>query len=188
VAVVNQVIREVVLENGQRVCLVRGDMTEEAVDAIVNAANRHLAHGAGLAGAIVRKGGEVIQKESDRAAPVEVGGAAITGAGTLPARFVIHAVGPRWGEGDEDAKLRRAALSSLSLARERGFESIALPAISAGIFGFPVDRCAQILVQAVVDFIGERAEGPPRTIRFTLMDERAITAFESEFRSRWGEP
>jgi len=184
---VNEVLREVRLGSGQRLCLVRGDMTEEAVDAIVNAANRHLAHGAGLAGAIVRKGGQVIQQESDRLAPVEVGGAAVTGAGALPARFVIHAVGPRWGEGDEDAKLRRAALSSLTLANERGFESIALPAISAGIFGFPVDRCAQILVQAAVDFCADHPDGPPSLIRFTLMDERALAAFDAEFRSRWGE-
>jgi O-acetyl-ADP-ribose deacetylase (regulator of RNase III) len=183
----NEVLREVVLESGQRLCLVRGDMTEEAVDAIVNAANRHLAHGAGLAGAIVRKGGDVIQKESDRLAPVEVGGVAITGAGALPARFVIHAVGPRWGEGDEEAKLRRAGLSSLGLARERGLQSIALPAISAGIFGFPVDRCARVLVQAAVEFCGEHPADPPRTIRFTLMDERALAAFAAEFRSWWGD-
>jgi O-acetyl-ADP-ribose deacetylase (regulator of RNase III) len=184
----NEVIREVRLESGQRLCLVRGDMTEEAVDAIVNAANRHLAHGAGLAGAIVRKGGEIIQQESDRVAPVEVGGAAITGAGALPARFIIHAVGPRWGEGEEDARLRSAALASLELARERGFDTIALPAISAGIFGFPVDRCAQILVQAVLDFCADHPDHPPRAVRFTLMDERAIAAFESEFARRWGKP
>lgn len=184
----NDVVREVVLESGQRLSLVRGDMTEEAVDAIVNAANRHLAHGAGLAGAIVRKGGDVIQQESDRLRPVEVGGAAITGAGALPARFVIHAVGPRWGEGDEEAKLRRAAISSLEIARERGFETIALPAISAGIFGFPVDRCAAILLDAVLDHSREHPDDPPRAIRFTLLDEHALAAFESEFASRWSTP
>jgi O-acetyl-ADP-ribose deacetylase (regulator of RNase III) len=100
---------------------------------------------------------------------------------------VIHAVGPRWGEGEEDQKLRSAALSSLALARERGFDTIALPAISAGIFGFPVDRCAHILIQAVLDSCAEHPRDPPRAIRFTLMDERAIAAFSSEFAARWGE-
>jgi O-acetyl-ADP-ribose deacetylase (regulator of RNase III) len=175
----NEVIRELPLDGGRRLCLVRGDMTEEAVDAIVNAANSDLAHGGGLAAAIVRKGGAVIQEESDRAAPVVVGQAAITTAGRLPARFVIHAVGPRWGEGDEDAKLASAARSSFALADERGFATIALPAISAGIFRFPKDRCARILVQTARDFLREHPDTPLREIRFTLMDEEAIAAFEA---------
>src|SRR5438876_5000465 len=99
--------------SGQRIQLVKGDLTEERVDAIVNAANAHLAHGGGVAGAIVRKGGDIIQKESDRIGHVPVGQVAITGAGALPARHVIHAVGPRVGEGDEDTKLRNAARNSL---------------------------------------------------------------------------
>jgi O-acetyl-ADP-ribose deacetylase (regulator of RNase III) len=134
----------------------------------------------------VRKGGAVIQEQSDRVAPVPVGGAAITGAGALPARFVIHAVGPRWGEGDEEEKLRRAATSALDLARERGLERVALPAISAGIFRFPLDRCAHTLVQAAVDFSRGHPVEPPREIRFTLMDAGALDAFQAEFAHRWG--
>ncbi len=98
--------------------VVVGDLTAQAVDAIVNAANTSLIHGGGVAGAIVRRGGEVIQRESDAVAPVEVGGAAVTGAGRLPCRAVIHAVGPVWGEGDEEAKLRAAVRSALQRAEE----------------------------------------------------------------------
>ncbi|MCL5023027.1 MAG: macro domain-containing protein, partial [Nitrospirae bacterium] len=121
--------------------LVQGDITERDVDAIVNAANSHLRHGGGVAGAIVKKGGQIIQEESDRIGFVPVGHATVTGAGKLPARYVIHAVGPRMGEGDEDNKLKQAVLSSLMLASGKGLKSISLPAISSGIFGFPKDRC-----------------------------------------------
>ena len=182
----NEVIYERVLESGQRLRLVQGDITEEAVDAIVNAANSDLAHGGGLAAAIVRKGGVVIQQESDRLAPVPVGEAAVTGAGALPARSVIHAVGPRWGEGDEDDKLHRAARNSLRLAHEHGFATLVMPAISAGIFRFPKDRCAQILLQAALDFCAVHPDSPVREIRFTLLDEPTLAAFRQEFERRWG--
>src|SRR5438552_1185356 len=144
--------------SGQHIRLVKGDLTEERVDAIVNAANSHLAHGGGVAGAIVRKGGAVIQEESDRIGFVPVGNVALTGAGALPAGHVIHAVGPRMGEGDEDNKLRSAGRNSLEMAHEKGFRSIALPAISSGIFGFPKDRCAEILLQAAMDFCAEHPD------------------------------
>jgi O-acetyl-ADP-ribose deacetylase len=172
--------------SGQKIRLLKGDLTDERVDAIVNAANSHLAHGGGVAGAIVRKGGDVIQKESDRIGHVPVGQVAITGAGSLPANHVIHAVGPRMGEGDEDSKLRSAARNSLALAHERGFAGIALPAISSGIFGFPKDRCAEILVQAALDFCAEHPDSPLREIRFTLIDDPTVEVFEAEFRRRFG--
>jgi O-acetyl-ADP-ribose deacetylase (regulator of RNase III) len=171
--------------SGQRIRLVKGDLTEESVDAIVNAANSHLAHGGGVAGAIVRKGGAVIQQESDRIGYVPVGKVALTGAGALPAAHVIHAVGPRMGEGDEDNKLRNAARSSLMLAHEKEFRSIALPAISSGIFGFPKDRCAAILLQAARDFCAEQPSSPLREIRFTLIDDPTVEVFEAEFRRRF---
>ncbi len=100
--------------------LVSADLTERDVDAIVNAANSRLQHGGGVAGAIVRKGGQVIQEESDAIGFVPVGSAAMTSAGKLKARQVIHAVGPRMGEGDEDNKLKRAITSVLRLASEKG--------------------------------------------------------------------
>ena len=123
--------------NGKLLRLVQGDITERDTDAIVNAANSYLQHGGGVAGAIVRKGGQIIQDESDRIGFVPVGNAAVTTAGKLPSKYVIHAVGPRMGEGDEDNKLKSAVLKSLQLASEKNFQSLSLPAVSSGIFGFP---------------------------------------------------
>ncbi len=138
-----------------RVEIVKGDITEEEVDVIVNAANSYLKHGGGVAGAIVRKGGRIIQEESDKIGFVPVGSAAATTAGKLKAKYVVHAVGPRWGEGNEDEKLRSAVLSALKLAEEKGAKSVSLPAISTGIFGFPKERGANIILKAVVDYISE---------------------------------
>jgi putative ATPase len=184
----NEVKAEHVLASGHVIRLVHGDITEERVDAIVNAANSHLAHGGGVAAAIVRKGGAVIQRESDewvrRHGPVPTGSAAITQAGALPCRAVIHAVGPIWRGGNEgeDEQLRSAARSSFALAAQRGFASLALPAISAGIFGFPADRCAEILLAAARDFLREHPEGPLREIRFVLFDAPTLEAFLRVFR------
>lgn len=147
-----KVISEKKIE-GKLLRLVLGDITERDVDAIVNAANSYLQHGGGVAGAIVKKGGHIIQEESDRVGFVPVGNAAITSAGRLPAKYVIHAVGPRMGEGDEDNKLKEAIINSLQLAEKKGIKSISIPAISSGIFGFPKDRCAMILVRMALDYI-----------------------------------
>ncbi len=157
--------------------LVKGDITERPVDAVVNAANEHLQHGGGVAGAIVRKGGAVIQEESDRIGFTAVGTAVITTAGRLPAKFVIHTVGPRMGEGDEDRKFRSAVRSVLSLAAEKNFESISMPAISAGIFGFPKDRCAAILVQESVRFLRERPGTSLKIIEFCIYDDTTLGHF-----------
>ena len=122
---------------GRKLILVQGDLTELAVDAIVNAANSGLQLGGGVAGAIRTKGGPSIQEECNRIGPIRVGEAVVTGGGNLKASYVIHAVGPVYGEGDEDEKLRNATLNSLKRATEKGMKSIAFPAISTGIFGFP---------------------------------------------------
>ena len=155
--------------------LIKGDITRLEVDAIVNAANSHLQHGGGVAGAIVAAGGRVIQIESDRVGYVPVGGAAVTGAGSLPARYVIHAVGPRLGEGDEENKLRNATLSALREARALGLASLAFPAISTGIFGFPVERGAPIMVAAVRSFSTEA--GSLQTVTFCLFSDSALEEF-----------
>lgn len=160
--------------------LVSEDLTERDVDAIVNAANSRLQHGGGVAGAIVRKGGRVIQDESDRIGPVPVGGAAITSGGKLRARHVIHAVGPRMGEGDEDNKLKSAIRSALTLAGEKGFQSISVPAISAGIFGFPRDRCAAILVGETAAFLRENPATSLRLVEFCIFDREAFGYFRAE--------
>ncbi|UCG48824.1 MAG: macro domain-containing protein [Phycisphaerales bacterium] len=133
--------------------LVDGDITEMETDAIVNAANAQLVLGGGVAGAIRRKGGPTIQEECNRIGGTFVGGAVITGAGDLKARHVIHAVGPRMGEGNEDEKLRNATLNSLKLADQQGLKSISLPAISSGIFGFPIQRCAEIMLKTSIDYL-----------------------------------
>ena len=136
--------------------LVEGDITEMDTDAIVNAANAQLVLGGGVAGAIRRKGGPRIQEECDRLGGTFVGGAVITTGGDLKARHVIHAVGPRMGEGNEDEKLRSATLNSLKVADEHGLKSIALPAISTGIFGFPIGRCAEIMLGAAVEHLRDK--------------------------------
>ncbi len=133
--------------------LVEGDITEMDTDAIVNAANAQLVLGGGVAGAIRRKGGPRIQEECDRIGGTSVGGAVITTGGDLKARHVIHAVGPRMGEGNEDEKLRNATLNSLKVADEHGLKSIAFPAVSTGIFGFPIGRCAEIMLGAAVEHL-----------------------------------
>ena len=133
--------------NGRVLRLVEGDITEMETQAIVNAANENLVLGAGVAGAIRAKGGPSIQEECDAIGPTPVGRAALTRAGDLKADYVIHAVGPRWGEGDEEAKLAGAIRSSLDLAATKGLTSIALPAVSTGIFGFPVGEAARISIR-----------------------------------------
>lgn len=158
------------------VVLKRSDITEEDTDAIVNAANSHLQHGGGVAGAIVRKGGDVIQRESDRVGHVPVGSAAITGAGRLKARHVIHAVGPRMGEGNEDEKLRNATLASLRVAEQNNIQTIAFPAISTGIFGYPIDRCSRIMLTAVKEYC--ESSTAISEIRFCLFDSDALQVFE----------
>ena len=164
---------------GTRIRLIRGDLTEADADAIVNAANSRLQHGGGVAGAIVRKGGRIIQEESNVIGYVPVGGAAITGAGKLKTRYVIHTVGPVWGEGDEEAKLRSAVRSTLKLATERGFETLAMPAVSAGIFGFPKAQCAHIITDELGSFV--KAEKTSlKVVDIYLMDPEIIGFFEKE--------
>ena len=158
---------------------IQADITTLEVDAIVNAANSYLQHGGGVAGAIVRKGGSIIQEESNRIGYVPVGGAALTGAGSLKARHVIHAVGPVWGEGEEDTKLKKAVKSVLSLAADKGLSSVAIPAISAGIFGFPKDRCARVIVKEIADHLAESKTSLER-IDIVLMDQGIIQFFIEE--------
>jgi O-acetyl-ADP-ribose deacetylase (regulator of RNase III) len=133
--------------------LLDGDITEMDADAIVNAANAQLVLGGGVAGAIRRKGGPKIQAECDKTGGTFVGGAVITTGGQLKARHVIHAVGPRMGEGDEDLKLRSATRNSLKVADENRLKSIAFPAVSTGIFGFPIERCAAIMLGTTIEYL-----------------------------------
>lgn len=185
------VVAEHRLPTGQALQLIHGDLTEEHVDAIVNAANAQLQHGGGVAGAIVRRGGAQIQEESDawvRArGPIHPDSPALTGAGRLPCHHVIHAVGPVWGEGGEDAKLHAAIIGALRMADQQGFSSLALPAISTGIFGFPKDRGARVLIDAILGFFAAHPSSPLTQVRITLIDQPSVRVFASEFASRWPE-
>jgi O-acetyl-ADP-ribose deacetylase (regulator of RNase III) len=162
---------------GCTVSAVLGDLTELPVDAIVNAANGALAHGGGLAGAIVRRGGWIIQEESDRLAPVLPGDAVTTGAGALPCRWVIHAVGPRWGDGDEEHTLRLAVRSSLAEAARLAVRSLGLPAISTGIFGYPKREGTLVIVDEVRRWLAEHAETSLRDVRLTAFDAETAGLF-----------
>lgn len=180
-----KVLSEVKVD-GKRLRLVQGDITERDVDAIVNAANSYLKHGGGVAGAIVRKGGDVIQEESDRIGFTPVGTAVMTSAGRLKARYVIHAVGPRMGEGDEDHKLKNAVRATLNLASGKRLRSVAMPAISSGIFGFPKDRCAKILVGESYDYLEENPQSSLEVVEFCVFDDETTGHFKREFQGRGG--
>ncbi len=160
--------------------LLEGDLTELEIDAVVNAANEQLKLGGGVAGAIRKKGGPSIQQECDRIGGTAVGSAVLTAAGNLKARHVIHAVGPRWGEGDEDRKLASAVRASLALADRHGLRSIALPAISTGTFGFPLDRCARLTLTEIHRYL----QGGTKLDRVVvcLYGQEAFNVFRRELR------
>jgi len=161
--------------NGSKITLVQGDITEQATDAIVNPANSALVLGGGVAGAIRRKGGPAIQEECNRLGGTPVGTAVITTGGNLPAKYVIHAVGPRMGEGDEDNKLRSATLNSLKVADENNLKSLTFPAISTGIFGYPIERCADIMLHTVAEYL--RGDTGLEEVRFCLWGQEAYEVF-----------
>lgn len=169
---------------GVRLLAVLGDLTTQNVDAIVNAANSQLQHGGGLAGAIVARGGDVIQRASTALAPVAVGDAVVTTAGNLPCRWVIHAVGPRWGQGDEERFLRSAVRSSLDRALELSAASVALPAISTGIFGYPKADGTATIVDEVVRWVSGNPQGVPETIRLTASDRETAALFAAALERR----
>ena len=165
--------------------LVQGDITEMETDAIVNAANAQLVLGGGVAGAINKKGGPAIQEECNRIGGTHVGGAVITTGGNLKARHVIHAVGPRMGEGDEDRKLGDATLNSLEVGDQHNLRSISFPAISTGIFGYPVDRCARIMLSIVIRYL--KGETGLRQVVFCLYGNETFSTFEAELERQIGE-
>ncbi len=158
--------------------LVLGDITEMRVDAIVNAANEQLILGAGVAGAIRLKGGLAIQEECNRIGGTFTGGAVITGGGALKAAYVIHAVGPRAGDIAADEKLASATKNSLLRAEEKQLKSIAFPAISTGIFGFPVERCARIMLTEIMEFL--KQETTLEDIYFCLWEKDIFKVFEHQ--------
>jgi O-acetyl-ADP-ribose deacetylase (regulator of RNase III) len=184
-----QVLFEHTMPGGQVIRVVQNDLTAEAVDAIVNAANERLAHGGGVAGAISRKGGPAIQQESSawvrEHGPVPTGSAAITGAGGLPCRYVIHAVGPVWGSGDEQAKLASAVNGALDLADEHGLCSVSMPGISSGIFGFPKPLCAQVMLRTMGDWLDVHPASSVREVNACNIDSVTARIFVEEAQAQF---
>ena len=177
----NQILRQTPFPSGGEFQIVQGDITQVAVDAIVNAANSRLQHGGGVAGVIVSRGGKQIQQESNawvrEHGPVSHVEPAYTSAGRLPCKYVIHAVGPIWGEGNEDAKLSAAVSGSLKVADELKLESISMPAISTGIFGFPKERAAKIIFDTIAKYFLDQPESGLMQVRLTLFDPATVDVF-----------
>lgn len=179
---------EAELKPGTLLRLIRGDITQSQVDAIVNAANAQLQHGGGVAAAIARRGGAIIQRESNawvrQHGPISPQRPAITSGGELPCRYVIHAVGPIWGEGDEDAKLRQAVAGALALADEHALRSLALPAISTGIFGFPKHRAARVMLESLAEYFAAHPDSGIERVELVLYDQPTWEAFAKAFSAR----
>jgi len=164
-----------------RIVIIDGDLVEQDVDAIVNAANNDLVLGAGVAGAIRKRGGPALQRECDAHGPIKVGGAAITGAGELAARRVIHAASMSLGGRTTAKSLKSSMDDSFRLAREDGVRSIAIPAVGTGIAGFPMDECARVMAASLHDAL--KSGWTPEEVRFVLFGGPAKETFEGSFKT-----
>jgi putative ATPase len=176
----NTVLKERHLSTGQMIQVIQGDITAEEVDAIVNAANDRLQHGGGVAWAISNQGGPTIQRESDiwirQHGRVSHSDPAWTSGGRLPAKYVIHAVGPVWGDGNEDQKLSEAVMGTLRVADELKCSRLAMPAISTGIFGFPKERAAKIILAAIESYFEENSSNI-EVLKLVLFDQPTVDVF-----------
>jgi len=159
-----------------RIVLQQGDLTEMDVDAIVNPANNDLQLGGGLAGAIRRKCGDSVQRQCNEVGAIPVGGAAITSAGKLKARYIIHAASMQLGGHTTTRALRTSTAHSLRIAAEKGLQTIAFPAIGTGIGGFPLSECAAIMLHEVVNHL--KCPTTIEKIYFVLFDAKALAVFE----------
>lgn len=174
------VIKQLEYPGSREFCVVVHDLLAEPVDCIVNAANGMLAHGGGVAAAIAKRAGRRLVDEGneiiERQGAVPVGGAVVTTAGELPFKGVIHAVGPRMGEGEEELKLVNALMSAFSLAHEKGWSSLSFPGISSGIFSVPHDICARSYIKAVKEFFEKYPDSSLTTIRLCLFEGPLLDA------------
>jgi O-acetyl-ADP-ribose deacetylase (regulator of RNase III) len=164
-----------------RILIMAGDLVEQDVDAIVNAANSDLVLGGGVAGAIRSQGGPAIQEDCDAHGPVKVGEAALTGAGELLARHIIHAASMSLGGRTSAKSLRSSMDSSFRIAHSQGVRTIAIPAVGTGIAGFPMDECAMVMAQSLSNALADGWR--PTEVRFVLFGEGARRAFEAAFRA-----
>lgn len=165
---------------------VKGDITEQRdIDVIVNAANRYLAPGGGVAGAIHKKAGPLLYEECKKYAPIETGEAVITNAYNLPNKYVIHTLGPVYSEEkNPEEKLALCFKNSLKIADEKGLKSIAFPAISCGVFGYPVSEAAEVSIKAVLETIPQLKS--IKLIRFVLFDEKTYSVFSEKLKELTG--
>jgi O-acetyl-ADP-ribose deacetylase (regulator of RNase III) len=163
---------------GTALDVVQGDITACAVDAIVNAANNHLWMGGGVAGAIKRKGGQMIEAEAIRQGPIPIGEAVVTGGGALKARYVIHAAVMGRDLITNADFIRQATINSLKRATELGIESVAFPALGTGVGGFSVDEAARVMLEAVRTSVREAAPSPVQRVMFVLLTPDVLHAFE----------
>lgn len=159
-----------------KIVLSQGDLTESAADAVVNAANNDLQLGGGVAGAIRRKGGPVIQRECDAIGTIPVGAAAVTSGGNLKARYVIHAASMQLGGRTTAAALRSSTAHCLRIAAEKSLKSIAFPAVGTGIAGFPMRECAEIMLGECIEHLNGNTS--LEEIHFILYDRASLSVFE----------
>ncbi len=164
---------------GTRIVISQGDITEAEVEAIVNAANTDLMLGAGVAGAIRRKGGPEVLMQCAEHGPVKLGEAARTGAGALKARYVIHAASMHLGGVTSAESLRNAVRNSLARAEEKELKTLAFPAIGTGVAGFPMKQCAEIMLEEILRHI--RGETSLEEVHFVLFDERGLETFQKTY-------
>ncbi|OHB69664.1 MAG: hypothetical protein A2W23_09090 [Planctomycetes bacterium RBG_16_43_13] len=163
-----------------KIYLKQGDITDLEVDAIVNAANTELILGGGVAGAIREKGGNTIQDECNKIGIIPLGEAAVTGAGNLKAKFVIHAASMSLGTWANAKQIRNAVTNSLRRANERKLKSIAFPAIGTGVGAFPIDRCAENMFDETIRYL--RGETTLEAVYFILYDDKSFSVFEEKFK------
>lgn len=183
-----QIVKNMTLLGGKTFSVVIGDLLSEPVDCIVNAANGALAHGGGVAAVIARAAGPALVQEGNEIirehGEIPVGNAVVTTAGDLPFKGVIHAVGPRQGQGDEENKLVQALQASFLRADEKGWQSLSFPAVSSGIFAVPLEICAKAYVRAVAEFIERHPGSSLKTIRLCLFEGPLIDLVSNEMGER----
>ena len=167
-----------------RIVIMAGDLVEQEVDAIVNAANNDLVLGGGVAGAIRSRGGPSIQEECDAHGPLKVGEAAVTGAGELPARHVIHAASMALGGATTTESLQSSMDHAFQLAQQLGVKTIGIPAVGTGIAGFPIDECAVVMARSLARALANGWE--PDEVRFVLFGDGARRLFQASFQDIFG--
>lgn len=163
-----------------KIFLKQGDITEVEVDAIVNAANTDLILGGGVAGAILRKGGQAIQDECNKIGTIPLGEAVITNAGNLKAKYVIHAASMELGKWTSKESLEKSIINSLKRAEEKQIKSIAFPAIGSGIAGFPLYKCAEVTLNLISQHL-KNTQSSLEKVFVVLFDERALKTFQEYY-------